>query len=440
VTDPTRVRRLRRAPLLTGVALAAALVAGACSGSSSDSTSGTRGTATITAPTAPGPEVPTSSTDPALPGAELVTGEGVKLEKVADAGTPVALVPRSGTTTLYVAEQAGQVRTLTVDRQLDADGNVRSERFQLGGADVLDIRGNVQAQGERGLLGLAFSPDGRKLYVDYTDKEGRLTVDEYRMDDDVADPSSRRNIISIEHERPNHNGGQLAFGPDGFLYVAMGDGGGGGDPDSNGQNPGTVLGTILRIDPEGRSGDLPYAIPAGNPFADGQGGAPEVWTWGLRNPWRFSFDRETGDLWIADVGQNAYEEINFLADQPGGAGRGANMGWSLMEGTHPYEGATPPEGDVLPIFDYDRSNGECSVTGGYVYRGSRLPSLTGVYLYADFCKDDVRGLLRKPDGSVTEASLGLTVPGGGISSFGEDGDGELFVLAHEGPIYRVTRA
>ena len=173
---------------------------------------------------------------------------------------------------------------------------------------------------------------------------------------------------------------------------------------------------------------------------DGQAGAREGWTWGLRNPWRFSWDRVTKDLWIADVGQNSFEEIDFLAFENGGAGRGANMGWPLAEGTHPYEGATPAEGAVPPIFDYDRANGECSVTGGYVYRGSRLPSLTGVYLYADYCKDDVRGLLRKPDGSLEEASLGLTVPGGAITTFGQDADGELFVASQTGGIYRFVPA
>jgi glucose/arabinose dehydrogenase len=381
-----------------------------------------------------------STTLPAFPGAEAVSGEGIKLEKVGDVGSPTAITPRSGTPNLYVAEQGGRIKQITVDQQKDNDGNVRRATYRIDGSPLLDISRSISAGGERGLLGLVFSSDGRKLYVDYTDPEGRLTVDEYKMNDDRVDTGSRRNIISVQHERGNHNGGQLGFGPDGFLYIGMGDGGGAGDPDSNGQNPGTLLGTILRIDPEGRTNERPYSIPPGNPFADGVNGAPEVWTWGLRNPWRFSWDRLTKDLWIADVGQNSFEEIDFLAHQNGGAGRGANMGWPLMEGTHPYEGATPPDGAVLPIFDYDRANGECSVTGGYIYRGTRLPSLSGVYLYADYCKDDVRGLLRKPDGTVEEASLGLTVPGGGNSSFGEDGDGELFVLAHEGPIYRVTKA
>ena len=441
-TDPTRPwtrrrggRRLAAAAAVAG----ASVVLAACGGSSpSGSPGGTRGTATITAPADPGPAADVSTTVPPLEGAPAVSGEGIKLEKVGEATSPTAIVPRSGTPTLYIAQQDGRIKQITVQQQFDNDGNVRGATYRTDNSPLLDISRSISSGGERGLLGLAFSSDGRKLYVDYTDPEGRLTVDEYKMNDDRIDTGSRRNIISVEHERGNHNGGQLGFGPDGFLYIGMGDGGGAGDPDANGQNPGTLLGTVLRVDPEGQTDGRPYSIPPGNPFADGQAGAPEVWTWGLRNPWRFSWDRATKDLWIADVGQNTYEEINFLAYENGGAGRGANMGWSLMEGTHPYEGATPPEGDVLPIFDYDRVNGECSVTGGYVYRGTRIPNLTGVYLYADYCKDDVRGLLRKPDGTVEEASLGLVVPGGSITSFGQDNDGELFVLSQAGGIFKLS--
>lgn len=441
-TDPrphrSRPRRRRLVPVVATAAVAAVLL-GACGGSGSDrNTEGTRGTVTITAPADPGPAAAVSTTLPALPGAETVSGAGIKLDKVGEVAAPTAVVPRSGTPTLYIAQQDGRVKQITVDQQFDNEGNVRSSTYRLDNSPILDISRSIAAGGERGLLGLAFSSDGRKLYVDYTDPDGRLTVDEYKMNDDRVDTGSRRNIISVEHERGNHNGGQIGFGPDGFLYIAMGDGGGGGDPDANGQNPGTLLGTILRVDPEGRTNERPYSIPAGNPFADGQNGAPEVWTWGLRNPWRFSWDRATKDLWIADVGQNSFEEINFLAYESGGAGRGANMGWALMEGTHPFEGATPPDGDVLPIFDYDRANGECAVTGGYVYRGARLPSLNGVYLYADFCKDDIRGLLRKPDGTIEEASLGITVPNGAITSFGQDNDGELLVLSQTGGIYRLV--
>ena len=434
--------RSRLAVAVLAVA-ASTLLLGACADGGPDATtSGTRGTVTITAPQAPdaGSDVDTSTTLPALPGAPSVSGEGIKVEKIGDTTAAVALSPRSGTTTLYVAQQDGRIKQIVVDRQLDNDGNVRRETFRLDNSPILDISRSISYEGERGLLGLAFSSDGRKLYVDYTAPDGKLTVDEYRMNEDRVDTSTRRNLLSVEHERGNHNGGQIAFGPDGFLYVAMGDGGGAGDPDGNGPNPATLLGTILRIDPEGSTNGLPYGIPAGNPFADGVNGAPEVWTWGLRNPWRFSWDRATKDLWIGDVGQNTYEEIDFLAYENGGAGRGANMGWSHMEGSQPYEGATPPDGDVLPLFDYDRANGECSVTGGYVYRGTKLAQLNGVYLYADFCKDDLRGLLRLPDGQIQEASLGITVPGGSIASFGQDSDGELFVLSQATGVYRIIPA
>lgn len=437
-TSGARRRRPSAAAVAVAVAAGSVLLA-ACGASSPDPTStGTRGTSNVTAPVTAEPGAKVPSTVAALPGAEAVSGEGVALDKIGDVTAPTALTPRSGTPNLYVAQQDGRIKQITVDRQLDNEGNVRSETFRIDNTPVLDISRTISTGGERGLLGLAFSSDGRKLYVDHTDPDGRLTVDEYRMDGDRVDTGSRRTVISVEHERSNHNGGQIGFGPDGYLYIAMGDGGGGGDPDLNGQNPSTLLGSIVRIDPEGQIDDRGYGIPPGNPFADGERGAPEVWTYGLRNPWRFSWDRETGDLWIADVGQNLYEEINFLSDGDGGAGRGANMGWNLMEGTQPFEDATPPDDHVPPIFDYDRANGECSVTGGYVYRGSGLPSLAGVYVYADFCKDDLRGLLRLPDGQILEASLGLTVPGGTISSFGQDNDGELYVLSQAGGVYRIV--
>ena len=214
----------------------------------------------------------------------------------------------------------------------------------------------VVAGGEQGLLGIAFSNDGNRLYAAFTGLDERQYLVEYRMSGGAADRRSRRDLLVIDDERPNHNGGMVAFGPDGYLYWAMGDGGGGGDPEDTGQDPSDLLGSILRIDPDVAPEErdlVAYSIPSGNPFAGG-GGAPEVWAYGLRNPWRFSFDRATGDLWIGDVGQDQVEEIDFLpADGSGhGAGRGANLGWSAMEGDERFEGRQPPDGAVAPIFTY----------------------------------------------------------------------------------------
>jgi glucose/arabinose dehydrogenase len=285
---------------------------------------------------------------------------------------PVAIANAGdGSNRLFVAEQAGRVRLIK--------GGV------LQATPFLDISTKVSSDGERGLLGLAFPPGYAAkghFYVYYTDLSGTLTVARYRVgaNPDVADANSEQVILSVAHARTNHNGGQLAFGPgDGYLYVALGDGGGGGDPDGNGQNTNTLLGKILRLDVE--SGATPYAIPAGNPFASG-GGRPEIWAYGLRNPWRFSFDRQTHDLFIADVGQALWEEVDY---QPGGAAGGANYGWKIMEGMHCYNAATCDQaGLTLPVAEYDHSLG-CAVIGGYVYRGSAQPSLAGLYFYADEC-------------------------------------------------------
>jgi len=222
-------------------------------------------------------------------------------------------------------------------------------------------------------------------------------------------------------------------------FWGMGDGGGAGDPELTGQDPTDLLGSLLRVDPDVAPEDrasVPYAIPNGNPFADG-GGAPEVWAYGLRNPWRFSFDRATGDLWIADVGQNEFEEIDFLPAEGGtNAGRGANLGWSELEGAEPFDGGTAPDGTVPPLHTYDRSNGACSVTGGYVYRGTRVPAMTGVYLYADYCEGRLRGLTQRDGVLEDERDLGVDIAS--PTSFGQDADGELWVLSEDGPVYRIV--
>ncbi|MGH9273412.1 MAG: PQQ-dependent sugar dehydrogenase, partial [Acidimicrobiales bacterium] len=251
----------------------------------------------------------------------------------------------------------------------------------------------------------------------------------------TVDLDSRRELLEVEQPATNHNGGNLVLGPDGYLYVGLGDGGGSGDPDGNAQDTEQLLGKILRIDPEGGTDDDRYAIPAGNPFADGEEGAPEVWLFGARNPWRFSFDTLTGDLWVADVGQNEWEEISLLPSTGGfDAGRGANLGWDLMEGNHEFEGENPP-GAILPVHEYSHDDG-CSITGGFVYRGTDLPELQGSYLFADYCASDLRAI--QVDGStvIDERSWDLSLDQ--AQSFGQDDDGELFVLLASGPLLKLV--
>jgi glucose/arabinose dehydrogenase len=343
----------------------------------------------------------------------------VRLVRVAQLEQPVAMALRPGEPTLYVAEQVGRVRAIR-DGRLDP-------------APVVDIADQVTAGGEQGLLGLAFSPDGRHLYLHYTDEDGDHRIAELAMGDRQADPGSQRSLLRIDDPYGNHNGGQLAFGPDGLLYIAFGDGGGGGDPLGSGQSLDTLLGKILRIDPR-PSGGRPYRVPADNPFVGRDGARPEIWDYGLRNPWRFSFDAATRDLWIGDVGQNAYEEVNF---EPAGSG-GRNYGWNRREGLHAYNGGERPDGAVDPVIEYGREGGACTVIGGFVYRGRRIPGLQGAYLYGDYCAGWVRAA-RTRDGEVLEQrDLGLEVPG--LSSFGADAAGELYALSLGGDVLRIAPA
>ncbi len=306
----------------------------------------------------------------------------------------------------------------------------------LSGGDVadepvLDISDRTTTDGERGLLGLAVSPGGDELYVSYTNLDGDSRLDAYAVDGGVVDPGSRRELLAVDQPYSNHNGGNVVLGPDGMLYLGLGDGGSAGDPQGNGQDRSTLLGSLLRIDPR-PTGDDAYSIPEGNPFV-GEGDArPEIWAYGLRNPWRFSFDRETGDLWIADVGQSALEEINFA---PAGEGAGANYGWNLREGTEPYNGGQRPDRNVDPIGQYSHDDG-CSITGGFVYRGQALPALRGAYVYTDLCAGDLRALAQR-DGEVTQQA-GLGVDVAQPVSFGEGPDGELYVLSLSGDVLRLA--
>jgi glucose/arabinose dehydrogenase len=416
------------------LATAAALTLGACSSSSQPSEP-----SSVSSGTAPAGS-PGATTTGTAPGDDTAAAGNlaeatIKLDKVVDADSPTALVPRSGTPDLYVAEKAGKVRIVSVNQTRDKQGNVTKSTYRMG-STVLDITNDVANEGERGLIGLAFSSDGRRLYVHYSDRDGNTNIDEYQMSGDKADTKTKRRLLFAEQPFPNHNGGQLTIGPDGYLYIGLGDGGSGGDPLGNAQNTNVVLGKILRIDPEGALGDTPYAVPDGNPFASG-GGAPEVWSYGLRNPWRFSFDSATGDLWVADVGQNEWEEVNWVPADPAGTAKGANFGWNLMEGTHSYNDGSPPEQNYVgPLFDYNHEGQNCSVTGGYVYRGKAIPNLDGVYVYGDYCRGEVRGLLRGVGTSVAEKGFGASVRS--LTSFGQDNDGELFALSQEGGIFRIV--
>jgi glucose/arabinose dehydrogenase len=351
---------------------------------------------------------------------------------VADGFTQPVLVlgPGDGSGRLFVVERGGLLKVVQ-------DGEVEPEPF-------LDLSDAVSTDSERGFLGIAF-PKGfaehGRFYVNYTDADGSSVVSRFLAGDTGADRASETVLLRTPQPYANHNGGHLAFGPDGYLYTSFGDGGSGGDPMGNGQNLLTLLGAMLRLD-VGESPDSPvdpdgdtYGIPDDNPFADGERGLPEIWSYGLRNPWRFSFDRETGDLWIADVGQNAVEEVNF---QPSTSDGGENWGWNLFEGTSPFPSdrtVTEDQADFAwPIVEYRHPIGR-SVTGGFVYRGADFPQMRGVYLYGDFVSGRVWGLVR-PEGAPAE-NRELAETGMSVVSFGEDDDGEVYLVDFSGAIYRV---
>lgn len=355
-----------------------------------------------------------------------VAAAGVKLTRIGSFAAPVLVTqPRGERRRLFVVEQGGRIRVVR-------DGRVLRAPF-------LDISDRVVSGGEQGLLSVAFAPDyasSGRFYVDYTDRNGDTRVVEYRRGSspDRANPRSARQLLLQDQPESNHNGGLLLFGPDDLLYVGLGDGGGGDDqhgPIGNGQNLGTLLGKILRIDPR-RDGGRPFRIPRDNPFVGRAGAKPAIYAWGLRNPWRFSFDRATGDLTIGDVGQEAVEEVDFLRR---GDARGANFGWRAWEGTHRLDPDLPVANDVKPALEYTHDRGGCSVTGGYVIRDPRLPALTGRYVYGDFCIGRLLTARLRPEGASARGALGLRVPA--LSSFGEDESGRVYAISLNGPVYRL---
>jgi len=338
---------------------------------------------------------------------------------------PVAIT-HAGDSRLFIVQQSGTI--------VICDGT------RVFPTPFLDIRGLVLSGGERGLLGLAFHPryaENGFFYVNYTETSGPGTtvIARYQVsaaDPNRANPQSARVLLRVNQPFINHNGGQLQFGPDGYLYIGLGDGGSGGDPGNRAQNPAELLGKMLRIDVD--SAD-PYGIPLSNPFRGRFGYRGEIWALGMRNPWRFSFDRVTGDLWIADVGQGLWEEIDF---QPATSIGGENYGWNRMEGTHcfPSSSNCNPAGLVTPVIEYGHTGGACSVTGGYVYRGARYPLLHGTYIYGDFCNGVIWGATRASSGAVTSRVLVDT--SFSISTFGEDVNGEIYVADYDdGAIYQI---
>lgn len=349
-------------------------------------------------------------------GAKVAKVAKVALTSVATARNPTAGAAGPGGT-IWIAERAGTVRVLGA-RGL--------------GEPVLDISAETTTDGERGLLGIAFDNARAHLYISYTNLEGTSTIDEFAVRKGKLRPETRRTVLTQTQPYSNHNGGDIKFGPDGYLYIAFGDGGAGGDPHGNGQNLDTLLGKLLRIDPRGGT---PYAIPSDNPFVGDPNAKDEIWAYGLRNPWRFSFDSHTGDLLIGDVGQNDWEEIDWA---PANSKGGENYGWSQMEGTHPFRGGTEPADHVRPIHEYARTGLGCSVTGGFVYRGSAIPALKGQYVFSDYCDGTIRSLALK-NGKVTGEN-DLVVNGGEVISFVEGRAGELYVLALGGNIARIDPA
>ena len=316
-----------------------------------------------------------------------------------------------GTGRLFIIEKYGAIRIFK-------DGRLLDQPFLK-----IDDRVN-DSSNEMGLLGLAFHPNFEEngyFYINYTGEGGGTHISRFQANGDTADPRSEKVLLAVNQPFPNHNGGAVAFGPDGYLYLGLGDGGAAGDPLKNGQNKDVLLGKILRIDVD--NGD-PYSISADNPFGN------EVWAYGLRNPWRFSFDHSTGDLWIGDVGQNRYEEIDYL---PAGSPGGANFGWSIMEGNHGYDGEPQP-GLLLPVAEYSHDFG-CSVTSGYVYRGS-MPEWNGIYLYGDYCSGTVWGLI--PSNGQWQSQI-LFETDLRITSFGQDPDGEVYLVSDTGGVYLLER-
>ncbi len=362
------------------------------------------------------------------PAASPAARQGVKLVRVGRFEQPLYVTaPPADTHRLFVVEQGGRIRVVR-------GGKVLAKPF-------LDITSQVTSGGEQGLFSVAFAPDyasSGRFYVYFTDRAQNQRVVEYRRaSGDRADPGSARQLLLMPDQEPNHNGGLLLFGPDGKLYIGTGDGGGGGDlhgPRGNAQNLGSLLGKLLRIDPR-PAGGRPYGVPGDNPFAGRSGARGEIYAYGLRNPWRFSFDRSTRDLTIGDVGQDKVEEVDF-ASRARGSGRGTNFGWRPFEGRARYTPGESAPGGVLPVIQRTHDRGWCSVTGGVVVRDPGLTALRGRYLFGDFCKPGIISARLGSGGARDVRATGLRVPS--LSSFGEDASGRVYAVSSSGPVYRLA--
>jgi glucose/arabinose dehydrogenase len=354
------------------------------------------------------------------PGPDVVLG----VQEVATGlSNPLYLTSPPGDARLFVVEQAGRIRII--------------KNGQLLATPFLDITSRVSSGGERGLLSVAFHPSYASngfFYVNFTDLQGNTRVERYTVSGapDVANSASSKLILTVTQPFANHNGGLNVFGPDGMLYIGLGDGGSGGDPQRNGQNLSTLLGKILRIDVD--NGD-PYAIPATNPFVTRAGARGEIWAYGLRNPWRFAFDRLGGLFYVADVGQDRYEEANVVVSTRGGV----NYGWNIMEGQSCYAATSCTQTDLeIPPLVYDHTGGACSITGGYVYRGSVIPEIIGHYFYSDYCAGFLKSF-RYQNGQALEQRTWSVGSIGSITSFGEDSSGELYMTSSNGKVYKIIR-
>jgi glucose/arabinose dehydrogenase len=373
------------------------------------------------APQAASTVAPAATASAAAPGGNSALPK-IALKLISDALDQPLYVTHAGDDSgrLFVVEKAGRIVMLR-------DGQPAADPF-------LDISDRVgSSSSEQGLLSVAFHPQfaqNGRLFVDYTDHSGDTVISRFQAKGDSADPDSEKVLLKIDQPFPNHNGGLVLFGPDGYLYIGMGDGGSGGDPQGNGQNRKSLLGKLLRLDVD--NGD-PYAIPSDNPWPSGDEARPEIWAYGLRNPWRFSFDRTTSDLYIADVGQNQYEEIDR---QPAGSRGGENYGWNTIEGKHCFRGSScDSAGLVAPIAEYDHSLG-CSITGGYVYRGAAFPRLQSLYFYGDYCSGRIWALNPAAPPALQQPELLRSRLR--ISSFGEDQAGELYLTDLSGGLYQVV--
>jgi glucose/arabinose dehydrogenase len=361
-----------------------------------------------------------SSGQPSYGAKPVTEAKGIRLVRVGSFASPTYVgAPPGDNSRVMVVEQAGRIRVVRGGRKL-------SRPF-------LDIRSSVSSGGERGLLSMAFAPDyatSHLFYVYFTGRNGDIHIEQFQGSGDAAVASSGRSVITIPHHTfANHNGGQLAFGPDGMLYAGPGDGGSEGDPNGNGQKLSTLLAKLIRIDPKPGGG---YTVPSDNPFVGRAGVRPEIYSYGLRNPYRFSFDRTTGDLTIGDVGQDLIEEVDFARK---GKAAGANYGWSVWEGRHRYKSGRAP-GAVFPVVQQTHRNGWCAIIGGYVVRDPSLKALYGQYLYGDNCKTGVRAATLSPGHASGDRRIGISVPA--LSSFGEDARGRVYITSLAGPVYRIA--